>query len=76
MTEQNSNLLIEGTILAPQTGLETVRGPRSATTLDLRAEQHVDFAAADGPWTFSAPPFSFDSRTVKYKMLVPPVKGA
>ena len=38
MTEQKPDLLIEGTILAPQTGLEPVRGPRSATTLDLRAE--------------------------------------
>jgi membrane fusion protein, multidrug efflux system len=38
MTEQNPNLLIERTILAPQTGVEAVRGPRSGTTLDLRAE--------------------------------------
>ena len=38
MTEQNSNLLIENTVLAPQTGLGVVRGSRGAITLDLRAE--------------------------------------
>jgi membrane fusion protein (multidrug efflux system) len=38
MTEQKPNLLIERTILAPETALEAVCGPRSGTTLDLRAE--------------------------------------